>query len=64
MSLLFSEHCQYVTNVVSVVWSFVLSLLQGNRRALHIAAGAGSNNVITFLLSYGAGMNDVESLVS
>ena len=33
--------------------------LQSNNTALHYAAWGGSNNVITFLLYHGAGVNDV-----
>ena len=38
--------------------------LQFSRTALHRAAKEGHNNVVTFLCSHGAGVNDVDKWVS
>ena len=48
-------------NVVSVVRSLVLYIfLQVNRTALHWGGSKGDNNIVTFLLSHGARVNDVD----
>ena len=46
--------------IISIVYIF----LQNNSTALHHAAAVGNNNVITFLLDHGAGVNDVDTYVS
>ena len=38
--------------------------LQLNRTALHLAAGGGHNIVMTFVINHGAGIDDVDDLVS
>ena len=49
-----------------LVWSDHLCcvFLQNNSTALHHAAREGHNNVVTFLCSHGAGVNDVDDEVS